>query len=183
MAKTTGPLFSLEASGTIAKTITYSRWKGRPYSRVRVIPLNPFSAGQVRARDLIRCMALGQHWANATTMKLSGEPLRDELRIRAVTPDGFAWNGYLVDKGIGLGAANYAAMEILWNTFDAGMMTAWDDAAAALTPPIPECIVGTVSGSPPEPPIHAGLVFCSYMYALYKMDLYTLPTGVPPVYV
>lgn len=38
MAKVTGPLLSLDASGTIAKTMTFSRWKGINYVRQRVIP-------------------------------------------------------------------------------------------------------------------------------------------------
>jgi len=182
MAKATGPLFSLEASGTIGKTVTYSRWKGRPYVRVRVIPLNPYIAAQVRARNLIRCLALGQHWANATLQILDGEAERDELRIRAVTPDTFAWNGYLVEKGIGPGAAYFLAAEAIWVTFSPGEKTDWDDAATALVPPIPACPVGKVGGGMEAESYSPGLNFIAYMYALYKMDLYTLPTAVPPVY-
>lgn len=50
MAKVKGPLFSLEASGSVAKTIVYSRWKGRQYTRQHTIPLNPQSAKQVNVR-------------------------------------------------------------------------------------------------------------------------------------
>jgi len=41
---------SLSASGTIAKAITYSTWKGRPYVRTRVVPANPKSGLQVGMR-------------------------------------------------------------------------------------------------------------------------------------
>jgi hypothetical protein len=61
MAKTTGPLFSLEASGTVADTLTYSRWKGRPYVRQRVIPSNPKSVLQVSVRGMMTY--LSQAWA------------------------------------------------------------------------------------------------------------------------
>ena len=50
MGKVKGPLFGLSASGTIADTITYARWKGRPYARERVIPANPRTALQVAVR-------------------------------------------------------------------------------------------------------------------------------------
>jgi hypothetical protein len=50
MAKTTGPMLSLGGSGTIAKTITYSKWKGVPYARQRVIPANPQTTAQTTTR-------------------------------------------------------------------------------------------------------------------------------------
>jgi len=50
MARVKGPLFSLEASGSVAKTITFSQWKGRMYLRKHTIPLNPSSAKQVNVR-------------------------------------------------------------------------------------------------------------------------------------
>jgi hypothetical protein len=50
MAKTNGPLFSLEASGTIGKAITYGKNKGRNFVRVRVTPANPQTAAQTGVR-------------------------------------------------------------------------------------------------------------------------------------
>lgn len=50
MAKVKGPLFSLEASGSIKKTIVYSQWKGRNYVRQHTIPFNPQSEKQVNVR-------------------------------------------------------------------------------------------------------------------------------------
>ena len=57
MAKVTGPLMSLDASGTVAKTATFSKWKGRNYVRQRVIPLNPQAAGQVSTRGFLGILA------------------------------------------------------------------------------------------------------------------------------
>jgi hypothetical protein len=53
LTRVTGPLFSLTASGTIGDIITYSRWKGLPYVRTRVIPNNPQTASQVSVRDTL----------------------------------------------------------------------------------------------------------------------------------
>ncbi len=51
MAKPTAPLLSFGASGTIAKTMVYSRWKGRAYVRRHVIPANPQSVAQTLTRN------------------------------------------------------------------------------------------------------------------------------------
>lgn len=54
MAKVTGALLSLGASGSIAKTLVASKWKGRPYFRQHVIPANPQSTAQTLTRDIFR---------------------------------------------------------------------------------------------------------------------------------
>jgi len=53
MAVLTGPLMSLDASGTIGKTVTYSKWKGRHYARSRVVPKNPKSVMQTGVRAMM----------------------------------------------------------------------------------------------------------------------------------
>lgn len=56
MAKPTAPLLSFGASGTIADTLVYSKWKGRPYVRRHVIPANPQTTAQTLTRDIFRNM-------------------------------------------------------------------------------------------------------------------------------
>lgn len=51
--KLTGPMFSLDARGTIGSAITFSFWKGINYARARVIPNNPKSAEQMAVRDIV----------------------------------------------------------------------------------------------------------------------------------
>jgi len=62
MVKVYGPLMSFDASGTIGKTATFSKWKGRAYVRQRVVPANPQSALQVSVRAMLKF--LSQHWTN-----------------------------------------------------------------------------------------------------------------------
>ena len=50
MAKVSGPLLSLGASGTIANTLTFSNWKGQAYVRQRITPYNPQSTNQTSQR-------------------------------------------------------------------------------------------------------------------------------------
>lgn len=53
MARVSGPLFSMSASGTVGKTITYGTWKGRPYVREWFKPENPQAAKQVNVRTAL----------------------------------------------------------------------------------------------------------------------------------
>lgn len=62
MVRTQGPMMSLAASGTLAKTIVFSNWKGRSYVRERVIPSNPRSGGQVGMRAMFKFLT--QDWTN-----------------------------------------------------------------------------------------------------------------------
>jgi len=50
MAKVKGPLFSLSASGQIAKTLVFGDWKGIDIVRKYVIPANPNTAAQQTQR-------------------------------------------------------------------------------------------------------------------------------------
>lgn len=78
MVKVQGPAFSLSASGTIADTLTFSTWKGRPYVRERVIPSNPKSGSQVGVRSMFAFLA--QQWANLTSAEqATWQPLADQL--------------------------------------------------------------------------------------------------------
>jgi len=54
MAKPTAPLLSFGASGTIAKTAVYSKWRGVPYVRRHVIPSNPNTTSQQSTRTVFR---------------------------------------------------------------------------------------------------------------------------------
>jgi len=57
MARLTAPLLSLGASGSIAKSLVYSVWKGIPYVRVHVIPANPKSVAQQEVRGIFSTLA------------------------------------------------------------------------------------------------------------------------------
>lgn len=62
MARVKGPLFSMEASGTIGNTLVFSKWKGRDYVRRHAIPSNPKSGLQVGIRSVFGWIA--QDYAN-----------------------------------------------------------------------------------------------------------------------
>lgn len=60
MATVKGPLFSLDASGSIGGAVVFSKWKGRNYVRRHAIPANPKSAAQVSMRSMMKF--LSQIW-------------------------------------------------------------------------------------------------------------------------
>jgi len=62
MVKLVAPMFSLGASGSIGKAVTFASWKGIPYARELVIPANPRAGGQVGMRAMFKW--LSQIWAN-----------------------------------------------------------------------------------------------------------------------
>lgn len=62
MVKVYGPMMSMDASGTLAKAATFSKWKGRNYVRQRVIPANPRSGPQTGMRAMLKF--LSQKWAS-----------------------------------------------------------------------------------------------------------------------
>jgi len=57
MARLTAPLFSLTASGTLAKALTFATWRGIPYVRTRVIPANPNTADQQEVRGVFSTLS------------------------------------------------------------------------------------------------------------------------------
>lgn len=52
MSRTTAPLLGFDASGAIAKTLVYGKWRGVSYARRYIIPANPQTAGQTLTRSL-----------------------------------------------------------------------------------------------------------------------------------
>lgn len=78
MVKVYGPMMSLDASGTLAKAVTFSKWKGRNYVRERVIPANPKSGGQVGRRAMFKFLT--QAWAaNSAGRQATWQDLADQL--------------------------------------------------------------------------------------------------------
>lgn len=89
MVRVQAPALSLEASGTIAGALTFSKWKGRPYVRERVDPSNPRSGGQVGVRSMLSFLA--KNWQYVSTA--NQETWSDKANA-AVISDFNAYMGY-----------------------------------------------------------------------------------------
>ena len=64
MAIVKGPAMSLDASGSLAGAVVFSKWKGRNYIRQLVTPANPRSGAQTGFRASMKFLA--QNWATLT---------------------------------------------------------------------------------------------------------------------
>lgn len=70
MARTTAPLFSLDASGSLANSIVFSKWRGRQYVRRHAIPKNPRTAAQTGIRSMMKFLSQ-QYETNAPSISTS----------------------------------------------------------------------------------------------------------------
>lgn len=87
MAGVKGPLFSLDASGSIGDSIVFSKWKGRNYVRRHAIPSNPKTVGQVAVRVMLKFLT--QYWQTLTGAEQSS------WETRAAATDVSPFNAYV----------------------------------------------------------------------------------------
>jgi len=83
MVKVAAPALSLDASGSIAGAMTFSKWKGRNYVRMLVKPANPKSAAQTGMRAGMKF--LSQNW----TVRSAAEKATWEDRAEAIAVSPF----------------------------------------------------------------------------------------------
>jgi hypothetical protein len=182
MAKVTGPLFSLDASGGFGGSLVFGKWKGRNTVRQLVIPSNPQSQIQQDARNEIRVVGTSQHWANYTTEKGDSRLNTDKEALIALAPAGQAWNGFLSKSMIGAGGLNYTAASAAWTALTSLEKGAWDTAADALTPAFPATYQADAFGVAGTP-VTSGEGFFHYQYGLYVAGVAaSLPDATPPTY-
>lgn len=79
MVKVSGPMMSMAATGKLAGTIVFSKWKGRPYVRSLVRPSNPKSGGQVGVRGMFKYLA--QNWTNVSAGNKATWEARAEQKV------------------------------------------------------------------------------------------------------
>lgn len=137
MARTKLPLLSLDASGSIAKSIVFSRWKGRTYVRRSVTPANPRSGLQVAMRAALTFITQYFH-ANFTTMTnawkaaskvdnitpLNAAVREDQRRVRR----GFGTVRYPTDTP---GAVEAAPTSVVATGQIKNVLLTWADSAGA----------------------------------------------------
>jgi hypothetical protein len=85
MAKVTGPCFSVDASGQLAKTLVFGEWKGIRYVRRYLIPFNPNTSAQQLVRHAFSKYVEGWHGLTPT--------VQDEWTARAKEL-GYAMSGF-----------------------------------------------------------------------------------------
>jgi len=123
MARVQGPLFSQDASGTVAGTLTYSKWKGRNYVRNRVDPANPKTAKQTGVRAMMQFLA--QTWATiAAEVQATWVELADSRQISAfnafVSNNLSRWQNFLGPSQANPAAETSTPLTISAHTYTGG---------------------------------------------------------------
>lgn len=92
----TGPAMSLGASGSMAKTLVFSIWKGQPYGRLRVIPVNRKTTAQKAVRSILGTIAKACRAVLTATADMSahvGSQFFQDGNTKA--PAGQSWISFL----------------------------------------------------------------------------------------
>ena len=182
MAKVSGPLMSMGASGKFGGALVFASRLGQNVVRQLVIPANPMTADQETARNIVRATGAMQAHVNLDVTMGSGRLVTDKALINSVTPSGQTWNSYLVKLVTGTNAAIYTASAAAWGLLTGPNKTIWDNAAAALTPVIME-VAQKGAGGIVSTSLTAGQVWYQYQYGLYAAGLAPAPVdATPPVY-
>jgi hypothetical protein len=95
MAKVNGPLMSLSASGSVANTLVFSIWKGRPYVRQLVTPANPSSLGQISARLIVGSIAKACRAVLTQKNDSAGVGSPFYIAARDQAPSGQSWISFI----------------------------------------------------------------------------------------
>lgn len=113
MAKVTGPLYSMGASGKIANAMVFFPYKGQNVVRQWLKPANPKSANQGTARVI-----LGGAGRAASAIK-QNEAYAGQLNTLGLIPGGQTKQSYVVKRIIDLFASDETAFEALFAEYDA----------------------------------------------------------------
>lgn len=139
MAKVTGPLASLDASGQFAKTVVYSKWKGRNYGRLLVTPTNPKSDGQAEVRLYLGCIGKTNKMVEAISKGDAGDSVV-YTQVLAKTPSDQSWMSYFAKTQLGIANANIKAFRTAYALLDTATKALWDTGAASV--PVPGFDIG-----------------------------------------
>lgn len=182
MAKVTGPLMSLEASGTIGNALTFSRWVGRPYVRRYTVPGNPQTLTQETHRNRFSVMGTIATWMSRNTQKFGSNTDDDQTLIKSKTPADQRWNGYLLRVMTSGNGAQFDAAKNEWETTLVASQSSWESAATGLTPPMPSAAQRGVGGVATTAATPGFLLFCAH-WAMFQMGLQpAAPDSTPPSY-
>lgn len=144
MAKVTGPLMSIEASGKFAQSIVFDR---RGFARGYTTPSNPRTISQQETRLAMKAAQTAAKHLNTTT----------RTTLKGLL--GYRWNAVLLGETIGTNLGNYTASSLAYDSLteqEKGYVTALASTLQMTEVAVPGS-EGTVE---PEIPLYA--VLCAY---------------------
>lgn len=182
MAKVTGPLMSLEASGTIGNALTFSRWVGRPYVRRYTVPGNPQTLNQETHRNRFSAVGTITTWGTRNNQTYDANTDTVQELIKSKTPADQRWNGYLLRVLTSGNGAQYDAAKSEWEGAMLANQAAWESAATGLAPPMSSAAqrgalgVSTTAATP-------GFLLFLLHWAMFQIGVDSAaPGATPPTY-
>ncbi len=152
MAKATGPLMSMSASGTIGNTITFDK---RGFVRQRVIPSNPKSDSQGNVRQKLLSVQKALTFLGATVI----------AAVKTLAPVAYRWNSYLLSQVIGAASSEFDASATAFAALTSTERGHWETAATAAG--LTEQTIAYAS----DDPISPGLALFAVSRALFRLGL------------
>ncbi len=132
MAKVTGPLMSLDASGTVGHTAVFSKWKGRNYVRLRVTPKNVKSNDQAKTRTVLGLLGKALSFILFPTVANGGDMSQFYADDLAHTPAGQSWISYAIRQLIGTGLSTWDTVSTAWGSVSGTVQGYFTTGAASL---------------------------------------------------
>ena len=154
MAKVTGPLMSLSASGTVGGTITFDK---RGFVRQRVIPANPQTDLQGNQRQML--LGIQRALTNLGAAVIDA--------VKTVAPVSYRWNSYLLQQVIGPDSSEFEASLTAWNALGGTDRLNWNTRAVQLG-----LIEQNISYAS-DPAMSPGLALFAVARALFRLGLNT----------
>lgn len=165
MAKVNGPLMSMEASGTIAGTLTFDK---RGFVRTHVTPANPQTAEQGNVRQRLLAVQKALRFIGAAVVAV----------VRTLAPTSYRWNSYLLSQVLGAASTEFDASVAAYAALTAPERAAWETKAVAIG--ITEQSITYATDDPVSP----GLALFAVARTLYRLGVNVedgAPGGANPV--
>lgn len=154
MAKVTGPLMSMSASGTVGGTVTFDK---RGFVRQRVIPANPKSDIQGNVRQKLLGVQRALRVLGASVI----------AAVRSLAPVAYRWNSYLLQQALGPGSSEFDASVTAYAALTSTQKDSWE--ADAIAAGLTDQTIDYAS----DDPITAGLALFAICRTLYRLGLNT----------
>lgn len=168
MAKVTGPLLSLNASGTVGKALTYKQWKGINACSIKSRPSNPRTDDQMVGRAYF---AAGGKITKVTD--LTGDVCGF---LKESAPAGQSWASAFIREIQGSNYANIIAAKTFYNDAGNSTIKGYFDAAALHSSIESVDLDGTSATQ-----LSAGLILLAAYSASFRLGDPKAPTTVASV--
>ena len=116
MAKVTGPLYSMSASGTIGKAMVHFGWKGKNVVREWLIPKNLKSADQGDVRIVFGGLGQSSRCAGLADSTHTDSPFAADAKL--CNPSNQTWVSYLVQYLTKTYMTDATAYEAIYTAFE-----------------------------------------------------------------